>query len=205
MAGLIGKKIGMTSIFDGDGKSVPCTVIEAGPCVVTEVRTPEKNKYSAIQLGFGEKKDKHTTAALKGHFAKAGTKPMKKLVEFRDFGTDYKTGDVIKADLFTEGEFVDVVGTSKGHGFQGVVKRHGFSGVGWQTHGQHDRQRAPGSRGASSFPARVLKGMRTSGHMGVDRVKSQNLKIVKVMLEHNLILVRGSVPGANGSFVIIEK
>lgn len=205
MSGLIGKKIGMTSAFDADGKNIPCTIIEAGPCVVTEVRTPEKHKYSAIQLAFGDKKEKNTPAALTGHFKKAGTTPKRKVAEFNGFETEYKLGDIIKADLFAEGEFVDVIGTSKGKGFQGVVKRHGFSGVGGSTHGQHDRQRAPGSRGASSFPARVFKGIRTSGHMGVDKVKTKNLKIVKVMAEQNIILVQGAVPGAKGSFVLIEK
>lgn len=205
MSGLIGKKIGMTSIYDADGKNIPCTVIEAGPCVVTEIRTPETHKYSSVQIAFGEKTEKSTTAAMKGHFKKAGTTPKRKVAEFKGFTTEYKLGDVIKADLFAEGEFVDVIGTSKGKGFQGVVKRHGFSGVGWATHGQHDRQRAPGSRGASSFPARVFKGIRTAGHMGMDTVKLQNLKIVKVLLEQNLILVKGAVPGPKGSFLLIEK
>ena len=205
MSGIIGKKIGMTSVFAADGKFVPCTVIQAGPCVVTQVKTKETDGYDAVQLSFGEKKEKNTTGALKGHFKKANTTPKRKVVEFRHFPTPPEFGTEIKADLFAEGDFVDVVGTSKGKGFQGVVKRHGFSGVGWQTHGQHDRQRAPGSRGASSFPSRVLKGMRTSGHMGVDRKKMQNLQVVKVLAEQNLILVKGNVPGHNGSFVTLEK
>lgn len=205
MSGIIGKKLGMTSMFDEDGKNIPCTVIEAGPCVVTQVRTMEKDKYTAVQLAFGEKKEKHTTAALKGHFAKANTTPKRKLVEFTGFEQALNLGDVVKADLFAEGEFVDVVGISKGKGFQGVVKRHGFSGVGWGTHGQHDRQRAPGSLGASSFPARVFKGMRMAGHTGVDRVKVKNLKVMKVMVDKNLILVKGAVPGPKGTLLMLEK
>jgi large subunit ribosomal protein L3 len=205
MSGIIGKKLGMTSIFAADGKYLPCTVIEAGPCVVTQVKTTETDGYNAVQLAFGEKKEKNTTNALKGHFKKTNTTPKRKLVEFRHFPELPAIGTEIKADLFAEGDFVDVVGTSKGKGFQGVVKRHGFSGVGWQTHGQHDRQRAPGSRGASSFPARVLKGMRTSGHMGAERVKLQNLQVVKVLADKNLILVKGAVPGHNGAYVILEK
>ncbi len=205
MSGIIGKKLGMTSMFDADGKNIPCTVIEAGPCVVTQVRTMEKDKYSAVQLAFGEKKDKHTTGALKGHFAKANTTPKRKLVEFKGFEQELNLGDIVKVDLFAEGEFIDVVGISKGKGFQGVVKRHGFSGVGWATHGQHDRQRAPGSLGASSFPARVFKGMRMAGHMGVDRVKVKNLKVMKVIADKNLILIKGAVPGPNGSMLLLEK
>lgn len=192
-------------MFDADGKNIPCTVIEAGPCVVTQVRTMEKDKYSAVQLAFGEKKDKHTTGALKGHFAKANTTPKRKLVEFKGFEQELNLGDIVKVDLFAEGEFIDVVGISKGKGFQGVVKRHGFSGVGWATHGQHDRQRAPGSLGASSFPARVFKGMRMAGHMGVDRVKVKNLKVMKVIADKNLILIKGAVPGPNGSMLLLEK
>ena len=205
MSGIIGKKLGMTSMFDADGKNIPCTVIEAGPCVVTQVRTMEKDKYSAVQLAFGEKKDKHTTGALKGHFAKANTTPKRKLVEFKGFEQELNLGDIVKVDLFAEGEFIDVVGISKGKGFQGVVKRHGFSGVGWATHGQHDRQRAPGSLGASSFPARVFKGMRMAGHMGVDRVKVKNLKVMKVIADKKLILIKGAVPGPNGSMLLLEK
>ena len=205
MSGIIGKKLGMTSMFDADGKNIPCTVIEAGPCVVTQVRTMEKDKSSAVQLAFGEKKDKHTTGALKGHFAKANTTPKRKLVEFKGFEQELNLGDIVKVDLFAEGEFIDVVGISKGKGFQGVVKRHGFSGVGWATHGQHDRQRAPGSLGASSFPARVFKGMRMAGHMGVDRVKVKNLKVMKVIADKNLILIKGAVPGPNGSMLLLEK
>ena len=205
MSGIIGKKIGMTSLFAADGKHIPCTVIEAGPCVVTQVKTTESDGYDAVQLAFGEKKESRTTSAMKGHFKKTNSTPKKKIVEFRHFPSAPEVGSQIKADLFAEGDFVDVIGTSKGKGFQGVVKRHGFSGVGGQTHGQHDRQRAPGSRGASSFPSRVLKGIRTAGHMGVDRVKVQNLQIVKVDAEKNLLIVRGAIPGHNGSFVTVEK
>ncbi len=204
MSGIIGKKIGMTSIFGANGKYIPCTIIEAGPCVVTQVKTLEKDGYSAAQIAFDEKKEKHTSGAMKGHFAKAQTTPKRKLVEF-EFEEAKNLGDVVTVEIFTEGEFVDVVGTSKGKGFQGVVKRHGFSGVGGQTHGQHDRQRAPGSLGASSFPARVFKGMKMAGRMGGDRVKTRNITIVKVFAEKNLILVKGSVAGANGSYVFIEK
>jgi large subunit ribosomal protein L3 len=205
MSGIIGKKIGMTSLFAADGKHIPCTVIEAGPCVVTHVKTEETDGYNAVQLAFGEKKERRATLAMKGHFKKANTTPKYKMIEFRHFPELPALGTEIKADLFVEGDFVDVIGTSKGKGFQGVVKRHGFSGVGSQTHGQHDRQRAPGSRGASSFPSRVLKGIRTAGHMGVDRVKVQNLQVVKVVPEKNLLIVRGAIPGHNGSFVTVEK
>jgi large subunit ribosomal protein L3 len=205
MSGIIGKKIGMTSVFSADGKYVPCTVIQAGPCVVTQVKTKETDGYDAVQLAFAEKKEKRTTAAMKGHFKKAGSTPKRKVVEFRHFPEAPEFGSEVKADLFAEGDYVDVVGTSKGKGFQGVVKRHKFSGVGWATHGQHDRQRAPGSLGASSFPSRVLKGMRMGGHMGVNRRKLQNLQVVKVLADQNLILLKGSVPGHNGSFVTIEK
>ena len=207
MPGLIGKKIGMTSVFGADGKNMPCTVIEAGPCVVTQVRTVEKDGYSAVQLAYDEKKEKQTTAALKGHFDKAGTTPKKKLVEFEnDFAGELKLGDVITvADIDLESTpFVDVVGTSKGKGFQGVVHRYHFQGVGGKTHGQHNRLRHPGSMGASSWPSRVFPGMRMGGHMGNERVKVFNLKIVKVIPEHNLLVVKGSVPGAKGSYVIIE-
>jgi large subunit ribosomal protein L3 len=205
MSGLIGKKIGMTSVFDASGKNIPCTVIQAGPCVVTQVKTIENDGYAALQLSYDEKKEKHTSAAMKGHFAKANTTPKRKLVEFKHFEETKNLGDVITVEIFNEGEFVEVVGTSKGKGFQGVVKRHGFSGVGMGTHGQHNRMRAPGSLGASSFPSRVLKGMRMAGRTGGNRVKIQNLQVVKVMPEHNLLVVKGAVPGAKGSYVIIEK
>ena len=207
MPGLIGKKIGMTSVFGADGKNIPCTVIEAGPCVVTQVRTVEKDGYAAVQLAYDEKKEKQTTAALKGHFKKAGTTPKKKLVEFEaDFAGELKLGDSLAvADVITEDvKFVDVVGTSKGKGFQGVVHRHHFQGVGGQTHGQHNRLRHPGSMGASSWPSRVFPGMRMAGHMGNERVKVFNLQVVKVIPEHNLLVVKGSVPGAKGSYVIVE-
>ena len=207
MSGLIGKKIGMTSIYDASGKIVPCTVIEAGPCVVTQVKTVEKDGYSAIQLGYDEKKEKNTNKPLKGHFAKAGTTPKKILHEFSRFEEGHKKnfGEVLDVTVFEEGEFVDVSGTSKGKGFQGVVKRHGFGGVGDATHGQHNRLRAPGSMGASSYPSRVFKGMRMAGHMGSAKVKVTNLQILKVVQEKNLLVVKGSVPGANGSYLIIER
>jgi large subunit ribosomal protein L3 len=205
MSGLIGKKIGMTSIFSAAGKNVPCTIIEAGPCVVTQVKTVETDGYSAVQLAFDEKKDKHTSAAMAGHFKKADTSPKRKIAEFRFFQTEHKLGEVITADLFAEGEYVDVIGTSKGKGFQGVVKRHGFSGVGMGTHGQHNRMRAPGSLGASSFPSRVFKGMRMAGQTGNKRVKMQNLVVLKVLPEQNLIVVQGAIPGPKGSYVMIEK
>jgi len=205
MSGLIGKKIGMTSIYDKNGKNVACTVIEAGPCVVTQVKTTEKDGYNAIQLAYGERKEKNTTSALKGIFKKASTTPKSKLVEFKGFERELALGETVAVDLFEEGEYVDVVGTSKGKGFQGVVKRHGFSGVGMQTHGQHDRLRAPGSVGASSFPSKVFKGQRMAGHMGSVRVKKTNLEVLKVIKEQNLLVVKGSVPGHNGSFLFIEK
>ncbi len=195
----------MTSIFDADGKNIPVTVIQAGPCVVTHVRTADKDGYTAVQLAFDDKKEKHTNKAEAGHFAKAGTTGKRKLAEFRGFETQPSLGDVIKADLFQEGEFIDVVGTSIGKGFQGVVKRHNFSGVGGQTHGQHNRLRAPGSLGASSWPSRVFKGMRMAGQMGTDRVKVQNLRVVRVMAEENLILVKGAIPGHEGGYVFLEK
>ncbi|PHX61584.1 MAG: 50S ribosomal protein L3 [Flavobacteriales bacterium] len=207
MSGLIGKKVGMTSFFDANGKYLPCTVIEAGPCVVTQVKTNEKDGYTAIQLSYDEKKEKNTSGAMKGHFAIAKTTPKRKIVEFRHFEESKNLGDVLTVDLFAEGEFVDIIGTSKGKGFQGVVKRHGFSGVGHanKSHGQHDRERAPGSLGASSDPSRVMPGHRMGGRMGGDRKKVQNLVIVKIMPEKNLILIKGSVPGAKGSYVLIEK
>jgi large subunit ribosomal protein L3 len=205
MSGIIGKKIGMTSLYNADGSAVACTLIEAGPCVVTQVKTVETDGYNAIQLGFGEKKEKNTTKPLIGHFKKAGTTPKRKLVEFKEFEQTLNLGDTVEATLFAEGDFVDAIGTSKGRGFQGVVKRHGFGGVGGQTHGQHNRARHPGSIGACSFPSRVFKGLRMAGRMGNDRVKVQNLRIVKVMPEQNLIVVSGSVPGAKNSFVILEK
>ena len=205
MSGIIGKKIGMTSIFNADGKNIPCTIIEAGPCVVTQVKTVEVDGYAAIQLAFGEKKEKRTTKALKGHFAKANTAPKRKVVEFKEFEQEFQLGDVITTDIFAEGEFVDVSANSIGKGFQGVVKRHGFSGVGGQTHGQHNRLRAPGSMGASSFPSRVFKGQRMAGRVGNKKVKIQNLTILKVLGDKNLLLLKGSVPGPEGTMVILEK
>ncbi len=196
----------MTSVYTADGQALACTVIEAGPCVVTQVKTDETDGYKAVQLGFGEKKEKHTTQPLVGHFKKAGTTPKRKLVEFKEFEDDLNLGQALSvADVFGEGDFVDVVGTAKGRGFQGVVKRHGFAGVGGQTHGQHNRQRHPGSIGACSFPSRVFKGIRMAGRMGNNRVKVQNLKVLKVIPEQNLVVISGSVPGAKNSFVIIEK
>jgi len=206
MPGIIGKKIGMTSLFTPDGKNIPCTLIEAGPCVVTQVKTVETDGYNAVQLGYGEKKAKRTTKALAGHFAKANTTPKKRLVEFRtDDVNTFTLGSEVKTDLFEEGEFVDVVGTSKGKGFQGVVKRYNFQGVGGQTHGQHNRLRHPGSIGACSWPSRVFKGMRMGGRMGTDRVKVQNLKVMRIVADKNLILVSGSVPGAKNGYVVLEK
>lgn len=205
MSGIIGIKVGMTSVITAEGKKVPCTVVQAGPCIVTQVKTDAIDGYSAIQLGFGERKDKNVTKPLQGHYKKAGTTSKSKLVEFKTFAVDCKLGDTISVDIFEEGDFVDVVGTTKGKGFQGVVKRHGFAGVGGATHGQHDRQRAPGSLGASSWPSRVFKGMRMAGRMGGDRVKTTNLSILKVNKENNLLVVKGAIPGANGSYVIIEK
>ena len=207
MSGLIGKKIGMTSIFAENGKNVPCTVIQAGPCVVTQVRTKEVDGYEAIQLAYDDAKPKHINKPLKGHFNKAGAPPKRILREFTRFesGHQKKFGDVIGVDVFEEGEFVDVVGTSKGKGFQGVIKRHNFSGVGDSTHGQHNRLRAPGSIGASSYPSRVFKGMRMAGQTGNHRVKTINLEVMKIIPEKNLIVLKGAVPGANGSYVIIER
>lgn len=205
MPGLIGKKIGMTSVFSADGKNVPCTVIEVGPCVVTQVKSDETDGYNAIQLGFEEKKEKSTTNPEVGHFKKAGVAPMRHLAEFKDFGDRFKLGEKITVDIFNDVLFVDVIGTSKGKGFQGVVKRHGFSGVGETTHGQKNRQRAPGSIGAASYPAKVFKGMRMAGQMGNERVTVQNLQVIKVIPENNLLLLKGSVPGRKGSILYIEK
>ena len=205
MSGLIGRKIGMTSLFDENGKNIPCTVIEAGPCVVTQVRTIEVDGYEALQLGFDDKTEKHATKADLGHFKKAGTSAKKKVVEFQSFEGEFKLGDNITVDVFSEGEFVDVQGVSKGKGFQGVVKRHGFGGVGQATHGQHNRLRAPGSVGASSYPSRVFKGMRMAGRMGGDNVKVQNLRVLKVVSEKNLLIVKGAIPGCKNSYVIIQK
>ena len=205
MSGLIGRKIGMTSLFDENGKNIPCTVIEAGPCVVTQVRTEEVDGYSALQLGFDDKSVKSSNKALEGHFKKAGTTAKKKVVEFQGFEESYKLGDAISVSHFEEGEFVDVSGVSKGKGFQGVVKRHGFAGVGQATHGQHNRLRAPGSIGAASYPARVFKGMRMAGRMGGDKVKVQNLRVLKVVAEKNLLVVKGAIPGHKNAFVTIQK
>ena len=205
MSGLIGRKIGMTSIFDENGKNIPCTVIETGPCTVTQVRTEEVDGYNALQLGFDDKAEKHVTKAAAGHFKKAGVFAKRKVVEFRDFEGDYKLGDTIGVDLFVEGEFVDIAANSKGKGFQGVVKRHGFAGVGQATHGQHNRLRAPGSIGAASYPARVFKGMKMAGRMGGVRVSALNLRILKVVPEKNLLVVKGCVPGHKNAYVTIEK
>ena len=195
----------MTSVFSADGKNVPCTVIEVGPCVVTQVKTVETDGYDALQLGFEDKKEKHTTCPMQGHFKKAGVTPKRHLAEFKGFDGEYKLGDTISVDLFTESDFVDIAGTSKGKGFQGVVKRHGFGGVGQATHGQHNRLRKPGSIGACSYPAKVFKGMRMAGQMGNERVTVQNLQVLKVIADHNLLLIKGSVPGAKGSILLIEK
>ena len=212
MSGIIGKKIGMTSTFNDKGNNVACTVIEAGPCIVTQVKTKEVDGYDALQVGFDEAKEKNTSAGMKGHFTKAGTTPKKKLAEFSipkqrgEEGSEaLKAGSIINVEMFTEGEWVDVVGTSKGKGFQGVVKRHGFHGVGGATHGQKDRQRHPGSIGAASYPARVFKGMRMGGQMGNERIKAINLKVIKVLPEQNLLVVKGSIPGAKGSYVYIQR
>lgn len=205
MSGLIGKKIGMTSIFDENGKNIPCTVIELGPNVVTQVRTIEVDGYEALQLGFDDKTEKHATKAELGHFKKAGTSAKRKVVEIKEFAGEYKLGDIITAGLFNEGEFVDVQGVSKGKGFQGVVKRHGFGGVGQVTHGQKNRLRAPGSVGASSYPSRVFKGMRMAGRMGGVNVTVQNLRVLKVVDDKNLLVVKGAIPGHNNSYVIVQK
>ena len=205
MSGLIGKKIGMTSIFDENGKNIPCTVLEVGPCVVTQIRTKAIDGYDALQLGFDDKEEKRSTNAALGHFKKANTTPKKKLIEFQNFDQEYKLGDTITVEYFKEGEFVDVSGNSKGKGFQGVVKRHGFAGVGQATHGQHNRLRAPGSIGAASYPARVFKGMRMAGQMGNEKVKVQNLSVLKVNPQNNLLVLKGCVPGHKNSYVIIQK
>lgn len=213
MQGIIGKKVGMTSIYSVEGKNIPCTVVEAGPCVVTQIRTMDIDGYEAVQIAYQERKEKHTTKAMKGHFDKAKTTPKKKLVEFKNFGkikkgedfAEVEISDLITVDIFNEGEWCDVTGTSKGKGFQGVVKRHNFAGVNDATHGQHNRLRAPGSLGASSWPSRVFKGMRMGGRMGGDTVKMVSLRVLKVIPESNLLLVKGSIPGAKGSYVIIER
>jgi len=205
MKGIIGKKIGMTSVFSPDGKQTACTIIEAGPCIVTQVKTKDSDGYTSLQLAFGDKKEKHTTAAEKNHFAKSSTSPKQFVKEFRNYSIEKNLGDAITVEIFTEGDKVEVVGTSKGKGFQGVVKRHGFHGVGGQSHGQHDRSRAPGSLGNSSDAARVMKGVRMAGRMGGDRVKTKGLKVVKIFPEKNYLLVSGSVPGHNGSIVLIQK
>ena len=205
MPGLIGKKIGMTSVFSADGKNVPCTVIEVGPCVVTQVKTVETDGYAALQLGFEDKKDKHTTKPMAGHFKKAGVTPQRHSAEFKGFEGEHQLGETITVEIFEEGGYVDIVGTSKGKGYQGVVKRHGFGGVGQSTHGQHNRLRAPGSVGACSYPAKVFKGMRMAGQMGNERVTVQNLQVLKVIPEHNVLMIKGSIPGSKGSIVIIEK
>ncbi|MBP5984245.1 MAG: 50S ribosomal protein L3 [Fluviicola sp.] len=204
MPGIIGRKIGMTSVYSAEGKATPCTVIEAGPCIVTQVKTQDRDGYEAIQLGFGERKEKNTPSALKGHFKKANTSPKSKLVEFKGFD-GLNLGDVVDVAIFEEGEYVGVAGTSKGKGFQGVVKRHGFGGVGQATHGQHNRLRAPGSIGACSYPARVFKGMRMAGQTGNKRVKMENLQVLRILTDKNLIVVKGSIPGPKGSTVTIEK
>lgn len=205
MPGLIGKKVGMTSVFDADGKNIPVTVIEAGPCVITQVKTQEKDGYKAVQLSYDDKKEKHCTKALLGHFKKANTAPKRKSIEFREFDVDYKLGEVLSVEYFAENDFVDVQGKTKGKGFQGVVKRHNFSGVGGQTHGQHNRLRAPGSMGASSFPSRVWRGKRMAGHQGNETVKIMNLQVMKVIPENNVLLIKGSVPGSVGSYLVIQK
>lgn len=206
MLGILGKKVGMTSIFLENGKNVACTVIEAGPCVVTQVKTKETDGYNSVQMGFEDKKEKNTTRAELGHFKKANTAPKREVVEFRDFDKEVSLGDVLSvADILSEGDWLDVTGTTKGRGFQGVVKRHGFGGVGEATHGQDDRQRAPGSIGACSTPSRVFKGMRMGGHMGCNRVKVENLEVLKVMPEKNVVLVKGAVPGAKGGYLIMTK
>ena len=205
MPGLLGKKIGMTSIYNEQGKNIPCTVLEVGPCVVTQVKTEANDGYSAVQLAFDDKKEKHTPKPMLGHFKKANVTPKRKLVEYNDFNGEYTLGQVLNVDFFSDTEWVDIIGTSKGKGFQDVIKRHGFSGVGGATHGQHNRLRAPGSLGASSYPSRVFKGMRMAGRTGGKRVKVFNLQVLKIIPENNLIIVKGAVPGAKGSYIIVEK
>ena len=205
MPGLLGKKIGMTSVFSAEGKNIPCTVIEVGPCVVTQVKNVEKDGYAAVQLGYEEAKEKNTSAPMKGHFQKAGTTPKRHLAEFTEFEEELNLGDTLTVDFFADAAYVDVIATSKGRGFQGVVKRHGFGGVGQATHGQDDRLRKPGSIGACSYPAKVFKGLRMGGQMGNQRVTTHNLQVLKVIPEHNLLLVKGSVPGYNGSIVSVLK
>ena len=204
MSGLIGKKIGMTSIYDNSGKNIPCTILEVGPCIITQIKTEEKDGYSSFQLGFDDK-TKESNKAIQGHFKKSKSSPKRKLAEFSGYEGEFKVGDKISVDHFFEGEYVDITGISKGKGFQGVVKRHGFAGVGDSTHGQHNRNRAPGSIGAGSDPSRVFKGMRMAGQTGSAKVKALNLKVIKVMTEENLLLVRGSVPGHNNSYIIVQK
>jgi large subunit ribosomal protein L3 len=204
--GLIGKKVGMTSIFNEAGDNIACTVVEVGPCVVTQVKTDETDGYNALQLGFGERKEKHTTNPLKGHFAKSGTTPKVRVTEFRDFSIEKGLGEeLLVDDVFTQGDLIEVTGTSKGKGFQGVVKRHGFGGVGQATHGQHNRQRAPGAIGACSYPAKVFKGLRMAGRMGGKRVTTTGLQVVKIFSEKNLLLIKGAIPGHRGAFVIVKK
>ena len=205
MPGLIGKKVGMTSVFSAEGKNIPCTVIEVGPCIVTQIKTIENDGYNAVQLAFDEKSEKHSNKAEIGHFKKANTTPKRKVIELKGFVKHWKPGDVITVDYFTDDIFLDISGISKGKGFQGVVKRHGFAGVGGQTHGQHNRLRAPGSLGASSYPSRVFKGMRMAGRMGGDLTKMINLRVMKLIPENNLLVVKGSVPGPKGSYLIVEK
>ncbi len=205
MPGLIGKKVGMTSVFSAEGKNIPCTVIEVGPCVVTQIKTIEKDGYNAVQLAFDDKKEKHSNKSEIGHFKKANTSPKRKVIELKGFVRDWKPGDIITVDYFGDDKWLDISGISKGKGFQGVVKRHGFGGVGGQTHGQHNRLRAPGSLGASSYPSRVFKGMRMAGRMGGSTTKIINLSVVKIISESNLLVVKGSVPGPKGSYLIIEK
>ena len=205
MPGLIGKKLGMTSIFDEDGNNIPCTVLEVGPCIVTQIKSVESDGYNAVQLAYGEKKEKHTTKAMVGHFKKAMTTPKSKVIELKGFVKDWKPGDKITVDYFKEDKWVDVKAKSKGKGFQGVVRRHGFSGVNDATHGQHNRNRAPGSIGASSHPSRVFKGLRMAGRMGGNAIKTLNLKVVKILPEQNIMMLKGSIPGSNGSYVIVEK
>lgn len=205
MAGIIGKKLGMTGIFDEEGRNIPCTVIEAGPCYVTQVKSADTDGYESVQLSFGNRRQKSTNKPMTGHYKKAGVEPKRIAREFRQFQGDVNIGDEVKTDIFAEGEFVDVTGLSKGKGFQGVVKRHGFAGVGGSTHGQHNRQRAPGSLGASSFPSRVFKGMRMAGRKGNSKVKVQNLRVVRIIADKNLILLKGAVPGPKGGYIYIEK